>query len=97
MKIGDVCVPTATETWSAFSFGPGSAARLNMRCDLIRRHIGDLVYSFSEETYWRKIASSADVYNGQTMILAWRKLFLDESLLNVNARAEKLRGSEFYF
>ena len=84
--------PDLTETWTAYTVDQQTIDRFQNRKNIILRHIADICLAFSEPTYWRPLARNvADQSDGQSMIDAWMKHFLDESVIGLTARATALR------
>jgi len=87
--------PGVGDTWRSFTANAAAVDHLEERKSIIRQHVADICMTFSEPSYWRELCRTVSGTNGQEIIGVWRKNFLEDDSVNVNARAEALRTSKY--
>ena len=93
MVVGEAYFPSPGEDWSAFVAVGETVIRFEERKKIMRQHCADICNKFSEKSYWRPLCDYSP--DGQSIVAKWQNQFLEDESVNINDRAEALRGEKF--
>ena len=95
--IGRSYYPSPGDSWSAFTCADQSSVdRFAHRQKVLNQHVADILLNFTEPTYWKpKLDAVADQTDGQLMLYTLSRHFYEDSLVGLNARADKFRKANY--